>query len=114
MRPNHQNKRMRGRNRGSSGGGGFCTDLCIDGRGYVYGGLSGHIERQTSGRDGHRQACLWQASAYDPGGFLPRRPRHAKREYHLVKMSFARGRKMKASAELRAMLEVDPTGLGRV
>ena len=35
---------------------------------------------------------------------------------HLVKMSFARGRKMKASAELselRAMLEVDPTGLGR-
>ena len=52
---------------------------------------------------------MWQASAYDPGGFLPRRPRHAKREYHLVKMSFARGRKMKASAELRAMLEVDPT-----
>ena len=27
---------------------------------------------------------------------------------HLVKMSFARGRKMKASAELRATVEVDP------
>ena len=55
-----------------------------------------------------------QASAYDPGGFLPRRPRHAKREYHLVKMSFARGRKMKASAELRAMVEVDPARSSRL
>ena len=31
------------------------------------GAPSGHIERQTPGRDGIRQACLWQASAYDPG-----------------------------------------------
>jgi hypothetical protein len=32
---------------------------------------------------------------------------------HLVKMSFARGRKMKASAELRAMVEVDPAWSSR-
>ena len=33
---------------------------------------------------------------------------------HLVKMSFARGRKMKASAELRAMVEVDPARSARL
>lgn len=33
---------------------------------------------------------------------------------HLVKMSFARGRKMKASAELRAMVEVDPARSSRL
>ena len=54
-----------------------------------------------------------QASAYDPGGF-PRCPRHAKREYASSQDDFARGRKMKASAELRAMVEVDPARSSRL
>ena len=64
-------------------------------------------------RDGHRQACCAQASAYDPGGFT-RCPRHAKREYASRQDDFARGRKMKASAELRAMVEVDPARSSRL
>ena len=54
-----------------------------------------------------------QASAYDPGGFrVVLATLNA--NMHLVKMSFARGRKMKASAELRAMVEVDPARSSRL
>ena len=50
-----------------------------------------------------------QASAYDPGGSCRVVLATLNANMHLVKMSFARGRKMKASAELRATVEVDPT-----
>ena len=50
-----------------------------------------------------------QASAYDPGEPSCRVVLATlNANMHLVKMIFARGRKMKASAELRAMVEVDP------
>ena len=56
-----------------------------------------------------------QASAYDPGEpscrvVLATLNAHM----HLVKMIFAGGRKMKASAELRAMVEVDPARSSRL
>ena len=54
-----------------------------------------------------------QASAYDPGVCrVVLATLNA--NMHLVKMSFARGRKMKASAELRAMVEVDPARSSRL
>ena len=83
------------------------------------GASRSHVIENVSPRvvpvlDGHRQACLWQPSAYGPGEASCRVVLATlNANTHLAKMILARGRKMKAFAELRAMLEVDPTGLGR-